>query len=225
MANYLEDVINQKCSDNSVKNQRCALTVLLKFMGYSEQQIHSDLVKQLMRKIRMRLKQTDKENQIWDLDILLNYIKQQVPSMEQNLLSIQQRRAIVATLAMVYTVARLAELHRAVLLSTSEDEYIIQTMIMKSPQRIDEFKICKISDERNCPLRWFKSWFKDREPNIPNKAQELWRISHAERYIQADDLSKPQDQQCSLLALAILIRLPQLELWQLPNSQNIMSVV
>ncbi|KAA6368632.1 MAG: hypothetical protein EZS28_035841, partial [Streblomastix strix] len=29
-----------------------------------------------------------------------------------------------------------------------------------------------------------------REPNIPNKAQELWRISHAERYIQADDLSK-----------------------------------
>ncbi|KAA6356596.1 MAG: hypothetical protein EZS28_047877, partial [Streblomastix strix] len=50
--------------------------------------------------------------------------------------------------------------------------------------------ICKIPDERICPLRWFKSWFSDREPNIPNKAQELWRISHAERYIQADDLSK-----------------------------------
>ncbi|KAA6382209.1 MAG: hypothetical protein EZS28_022265 [Streblomastix strix] len=63
-------------------------------------------------------------------------------------------------------------------------------MILKSPQRIAEFKICKIPDERICPLRWFKSWFSDREPNIPNKAQELWRISHAERYIQADDLSK-----------------------------------
>ncbi|KAA6362718.1 MAG: hypothetical protein EZS28_041755 [Streblomastix strix] len=50
MANYLEDAINQKCSDNSIKNQRCALAVLLKFMGYSEQQIHTDLVKQLMRK-------------------------------------------------------------------------------------------------------------------------------------------------------------------------------
>ncbi|KAA6396728.1 MAG: hypothetical protein EZS28_007741 [Streblomastix strix] len=91
---------------------------------------------------------------------------------------------------MVFTVARLAELHRAVLLSTSEDEYIIQTTILKSPQRIAEFKICKIPDERICPLRWFKSWFSDSEPNIPNKAQELWRISHAERYIQADDLRK-----------------------------------
>jgi hypothetical protein len=63
-------------------------------------------------------------------------------------------------------------------------------MILKSSQRIAEFKISKIPDERICPLRWFKFWFSDREPNIPNKAQELWRISHAERYIQADDLSK-----------------------------------
>ncbi|KAA6379695.1 MAG: hypothetical protein EZS28_024776, partial [Streblomastix strix] len=159
-------------------------------MGYSEQLIHSDLVKQLMRKIRMRLRQTDKEKQIWDLDILLNYFKQLVPILEQNLLSIEQRRAIAATLVMVFTVAGLAELHRAVLLSTSEDEYIIQTTILKCPQRIAEFKTCKIPDERICPLRWFKSWFSDREPNIPNKAQELWRISHAERYIQADDLNK-----------------------------------
>ncbi|KAA6358769.1 MAG: hypothetical protein EZS28_045704, partial [Streblomastix strix] len=190
MANYLEDAISQKCSDNSVKNQRCALAVLLKFMGYSEQQIHSDLVKQLMRKVRMRLRQTDKEKQIWALDILLNYVKQQVPLLEQGLLSVQQRRAIAATLVMIFTVARLAELYRATLLSTSDDEYIIQTTILKSPQRIAEFKICKIPDERICPLRWFKSWFADREPDIPNKAQELWRISQTERNIQADDLSK-----------------------------------
>ncbi|KAA6360833.1 MAG: hypothetical protein EZS28_043640, partial [Streblomastix strix] len=55
---------------------------------------------------------------------------------------------------------------------------------------VSEFKISMISDKKICPLRWFKSWFADREPNIPNKAQELRRISHAERYIQADDLSK-----------------------------------
>ncbi|KAA6356139.1 MAG: hypothetical protein EZS28_048334, partial [Streblomastix strix] len=84
-----------------------------------------------------------------------------VPLLEQNLLTIEQRRAVAATLVMVFTVARLAELHRAVLPSTLEDEYIIQTMILKSPQRIAEFKICKIPDERICPLRWFKSWFSD----------------------------------------------------------------
>ncbi|KAA6382866.1 MAG: hypothetical protein EZS28_021606, partial [Streblomastix strix] len=190
MTTYLEEAINQKCPDNSVKNQRCALAVLLKFIGYSEQQIHSYLVKQLMRKIRMELRQTDKEKPIWDLDILLNYIKAQVPLLEQNALVIQQRRAIAATLVMVFTVARLAELHRATLLSTPDDEYIIQTTILKSSQRIAEFKICNIPDERICSLRWFKSWFADREPNIPNKAQELWRVSHAEKYILADDLSK-----------------------------------
>ncbi|KAA6365508.1 MAG: hypothetical protein EZS28_038966, partial [Streblomastix strix] len=165
MANYLEDAISQKCSDNSVKNQRCALAELLKYMGYPEQQIHSDLVKQLMRKNRMRLRY----NRLRETDL---------------------GRTIAATLVMVFTVAGLSELHRAVLLSTSEDEYVIQTTILKSPQRIAEFKICKIPDDRICPLRWFKSWFADREPDIPNKAQELWRISHAERYIQADDLSK-----------------------------------
>ncbi|KAA6383822.1 MAG: hypothetical protein EZS28_020650 [Streblomastix strix] len=53
-----------KCSGNSVKNQQRALTALLKFMRYSKQQIHSYLIKQLMRKIRMRLRQTDKEKQI-----------------------------------------------------------------------------------------------------------------------------------------------------------------
>ncbi|KAA6398223.1 MAG: hypothetical protein EZS28_006247 [Streblomastix strix] len=74
------------------------------------------------------------------------------------------KRAIAATLVMVSTVARLAELHRVTLLNTSDDEI--------------------------CPLRWFKSWFADREPNIPNKAQEFRRISKLEKYIQADDLSK-----------------------------------
>ncbi|KAA6398992.1 MAG: hypothetical protein EZS28_005478 [Streblomastix strix] len=173
VVNYLKNTINQKCSDNSIKNQRCALAILLKFMGYPEQQIHSELVKQLMRKIRTRHRLTDQEKQILDLDILLNYIKQQVPLLEQGLLSVQQRRAIAATLVMVLIVARIAELHRAELLSTSDDEYIIQTTILKCPQILAKFKICKIPDVRICPLRWFKSWFGDREPNILNKAQEL----------------------------------------------------
>ncbi|KAA6385607.1 MAG: hypothetical protein EZS28_018866 [Streblomastix strix] len=64
IANYFEDAINQKCSDISVKNQRCALDVLFKFMGYSEQQIQFDIVKQLMRKFRMRLRKSNKEKQI-----------------------------------------------------------------------------------------------------------------------------------------------------------------
>ncbi|KAA6397840.1 MAG: hypothetical protein EZS28_006637 [Streblomastix strix] len=98
-----------------------------------------------------------KEEQIWDLDVLLDYIKSQVPYQNKNLPTIQYRRAIAATLVMLLTVARLAELHRAILLSTSDDEYIIQTTILKSLHRIVELKFCKIPDERICPLIWFKS--------------------------------------------------------------------
>ncbi|KAA6386271.1 MAG: hypothetical protein EZS28_018208 [Streblomastix strix] len=47
-----------------------------------------------------------------------------------------------------------------------------------------------ISDKKICPLRWFKSWFTDRKPNIPNKVKELRKISRLEKNIQADDLSK-----------------------------------
>ncbi|KAA6396729.1 MAG: hypothetical protein EZS28_007742 [Streblomastix strix] len=64
MANYHEDAINQKCLDKSVKIQRYALAVLLKFIGYPDQQIRFDLVKELKRKIRKRLRQIDKEKQI-----------------------------------------------------------------------------------------------------------------------------------------------------------------
>ncbi|KAA6360462.1 MAG: hypothetical protein EZS28_044011, partial [Streblomastix strix] len=178
MVKYLEDAINQKCSDNTIQNQRCVLAIFLKFMGYSEQQIHYDLVKQLMREIRMRLRYTDKVKQIWNLDILLNYFKQQIPQLEQNLRSIQQRRAIATTLVMELTVARLAELYRATVLNASDDQYIIQTTNQKSLQRNVEFKIYKIPAERICSLRWFKSWFADRDPDIPNKVQELRRIRY-----------------------------------------------
>ncbi|KAA6380435.1 MAG: hypothetical protein EZS28_024037 [Streblomastix strix] len=77
---------------------------------------------------------------------------------------------------MMFTVARLAELHRTTLLIASDDEYVIQITILMSPQRIAEFKICKILDERISPLRWFKSWFADSESVIQNKAQEFWMI-------------------------------------------------
>ncbi|KAA6310455.1 MAG: hypothetical protein EZS28_056310, partial [Streblomastix strix] len=45
-------------------------------------------------------------------------------------------RIIAAALVMLFTVARLAELRRATLLSASNDEYIIQTTILKSPKEL-----------------------------------------------------------------------------------------
>ncbi|KAA6313265.1 MAG: hypothetical protein EZS28_055784, partial [Streblomastix strix] len=125
----------------------------------------------------------------------------------------------------VFTVASLAELHRATLHSTSDDEYIIQTTILKSPQRIAEFKICKIPDERICPLRWFKSWFAEREPEFQTRPKNSGGSAMRRDKSKLTILAKPQEQQCNLPALARHTQLPPLGLLQSPNSQNIMSVV
>ncbi|KAA6314046.1 MAG: hypothetical protein EZS28_055651, partial [Streblomastix strix] len=44
------------------------------FIGYTEEQVHSDLVKQLMKDILTRTRKRDSEIEIWDLDLLLDYI-------------------------------------------------------------------------------------------------------------------------------------------------------
>ncbi|KAA6387649.1 MAG: hypothetical protein EZS28_016820 [Streblomastix strix] len=63
--------------------------------------------------------------------------------------------------------------------------------LSQSPlQLIAKFKICKIPEERINPLSWIKSWYADREPNIPNKEKELRRISYLVKYVKADDFSK-----------------------------------
>ncbi|KAA6318184.1 MAG: hypothetical protein EZS28_054980, partial [Streblomastix strix] len=187
-------------------------------MGYPEQQIHSDLVKQLMRKIRMRLIQTDKEKQIWDQDILLNYIKQQVSLLEQNLFTIEQRRATAATLVMVFIVARLAELHRAVLLSTSEDEYIIQTTILKSVKELLNSKSARflMRESAHCvgsnPGQAIENQTSQTKPK--NSGGSAMQRDTSKLMI----LAKPQEQQLCLRALAKHTQLPPLELRQLLNS-------
>ncbi|KAA6326100.1 MAG: hypothetical protein EZS28_053994 [Streblomastix strix] len=84
-------------------------------MRNSEHQIHSDLVKQLIRKIRMRFIQTDKEKQ------------------NKTSSHIKQRGATAVILVIMFTIARLAELYRTTLLYTSDNKYTIQTTVQMSP--------------------------------------------------------------------------------------------
>ncbi|KAA6360034.1 MAG: hypothetical protein EZS28_044439, partial [Streblomastix strix] len=137
-------------------------------------------------------------------DILLNYIKQQVPLLEQNLLSIEQRRAIAATLVMVFTVARLAELHRAVLLSTSEDEFRMRD----SAHYVDSNPGSVIENQT--------SRTKPKYSGGSAMQRDTSRLMI---------FAKPQEQQCGLLTLAKLTQSLPLELRQLPNSYHNVSSV
>ncbi|KAA6359890.1 MAG: hypothetical protein EZS28_044584 [Streblomastix strix] len=108
---------------------------------------------------------------------------------------------------MEFTVARLAELRRATLLSTSKDEYGRFLM--------SESAHCVGSN----PGSMKENQISSTKPQNSGRSAMLRNIS------RLMILAKPQDQQCNLLASARLTPLPPLEQRQLLNSQNIMLVV
>ncbi|KAA6384647.1 MAG: hypothetical protein EZS28_019826 [Streblomastix strix] len=66
-------------TENAIKTQRYAQAVLMKFIGYTEEQVHSNLVKQLVKDILTWTRKRDSGREICDLDLLLEYIRQLFP--------------------------------------------------------------------------------------------------------------------------------------------------
>ncbi|KAA6329385.1 MAG: hypothetical protein EZS28_053614, partial [Streblomastix strix] len=116
MVNFFSDQMEKGASDNSLKSSRGALAVLLLFIGYMEEEVHSKLVAQLMKPVLMRTRHNDREIEQWDLNILLEQIMKEEVELLQNNLSLEEILTISLTLWMIFTVARLAELFRASLI-------------------------------------------------------------------------------------------------------------
>ncbi|KAA6377891.1 MAG: hypothetical protein EZS28_026581 [Streblomastix strix] len=152
MSNFLNCQIENKVSDYQILAQIGALAVLLGFLGYKEYKIHSSLVKQLIRPIVMRTRKKEKEDEIWQLSQLLLQIESEYESYMKNTKTKEQIMFTALTIFIVFTTARLAELYRAYVISQSNAELIIETSILKQPQRIVQFKLKKADNEKICPM-------------------------------------------------------------------------
>ncbi|KAA6354508.1 MAG: hypothetical protein EZS28_049965, partial [Streblomastix strix] len=153
MANYITSAIQNHETDNAIKTQRCALAVLMKFIGYTEEQEIS-------------------------------------PARDQGDLKPERIMAIAATLTMVFTVARLAEIHRAVVQNQDENNIIILIQILKTPPREAEFKIEMIQDKSVCPHTWFKAWWSQRDPLNHNIPEQIRKSRITQKSATCNTLSK-----------------------------------
>jgi hypothetical protein len=133
MSNFLYHQISLGASDSAVKSQRTATAVLLRFLGYQEEEVHSPLVALLMRPINLRTRHKDKESEIWELSMLLDYICTLVPRLESNQFTELEIMFVSLTLTMVFTVARLAELNRMTISRQDENVLVIDSLVLKKP--------------------------------------------------------------------------------------------
>ncbi|KAA6360001.1 MAG: hypothetical protein EZS28_044472, partial [Streblomastix strix] len=190
MANFLSDQMEKGASDNSLKSCRWALAVLMSFIEYKEEEVHSKLVAQLMKPVLMRTRHKDREIEQWDLNILLEQIVKEEVELLQSNLSLEEIMTISLTLCMIFTVARLAELFRATLINETEKEITLETVILKKPSRIIELKLKKALDQRICPVRWWKAWNNNRDKDLNPTTGYLWNTSKLNKTNSSDCLIK-----------------------------------
>ncbi|KAA6396169.1 MAG: hypothetical protein EZS28_008307 [Streblomastix strix] len=124
--------------------QKGALTVLLDFLGFEEQQIHSSLVKQLIRPIFMRTRKKDKEEGIQQFRQLLLQIESENESNMRNTEIKEQLMFIALTIFLVITTAELAKFHRANDISQSDAE--LKNWAIKSEELLNFSELEKLRD-------------------------------------------------------------------------------
>ncbi|KAA6365093.1 MAG: hypothetical protein EZS28_039379 [Streblomastix strix] len=122
MANFLSDLMRKDASDNSLKCCRGALSVLLSFIGYKEEEVHNKLEEQLKKPVLMRTRHKDKEIEQQDLNISLEQITKDEVQLLQNTLSLEEIMTKSLTLCMIFIAARLAELFRATIINEIANE-------------------------------------------------------------------------------------------------------
>ncbi|KAA6373172.1 MAG: hypothetical protein EZS28_031302 [Streblomastix strix] len=95
MANQLDITIIHKESPSAINAQRRSLPLLLRQMDNNEQLVQSHLVAQLIRPILILTRKKEIEQEIWYLNLLINYIKSQKETADQKKLNAEALRAIL----------------------------------------------------------------------------------------------------------------------------------
>ncbi|KAA6384815.1 MAG: hypothetical protein EZS28_019657 [Streblomastix strix] len=115
------------------------------------------LIQQVMK---VHVRETAKvkgEEEIWHLDVLLNYIR--LLAVDINLSSTVTRAACMASL-IAFINLRLSELYDANILSISDQEVKLETMIWKDSQGRVQLILRQMKNDLSCPVLWILKWRK-----------------------------------------------------------------
>ncbi|KAA6395347.1 MAG: hypothetical protein EZS28_009127 [Streblomastix strix] len=155
-ARYLKQqqvgIIDQNESHSAVMEARTAINMLFDVIGMPLSQL---LIQQVMKvHVRETVKVKDKE-EIWHLDVLLNYIR--LLAVDINLSSTIKRAACMASL-IAFINLRLSELYDANILSISDQEVKLETMIWKGLQGRVQLILHQLKNDLSCPVFWILKW-------------------------------------------------------------------
>ncbi|KAA6395152.1 MAG: hypothetical protein EZS28_009325 [Streblomastix strix] len=190
--NFLQRMKDKKVSDTALKKCRTAISTLLIYMGYGISEVRNESITQFMKGAMERTRKVLKEEEIWKLDQLLEFIKGKAESRNLKILEEVELRAIVMIMIMIFTTCRLAEIHRSIIEENELQNGILKvnTTIKKGSANRVELIIRQYKDSRICPVKWTQYWYERREKGIQVQSGRIWRIKIEEKEWSRDQCSK-----------------------------------
>ncbi|KAA6369272.1 MAG: hypothetical protein EZS28_035201 [Streblomastix strix] len=137
-------------------------------------------------------RKTQKEEQIWELNTLLDYIQSQAEERDEGNLDQKSLMKVVLTLFMICSVRRLAELQIANLDVTKQQEgiIIIKTDLGKGKSEDLEVTLSEVCSDKVCPVKQWRSWSDKRKLKNDWSQMQIWRNSNEVKNWTCDQCSK-----------------------------------
>ncbi|KAA6369207.1 MAG: hypothetical protein EZS28_035266, partial [Streblomastix strix] len=129
IANFISQLEAEDATNANQANCRSALGTLFQLQGFKKEKINGVALHQIMKKPQAGMRKPIKEEQIWNYDQLLKYIKSQSDQKVQ-LSEIEFLGIVIATI-MGYSTLRLIEVHRAIVLKLPKGCRQVKTATFK----------------------------------------------------------------------------------------------
>ncbi|KAA6361838.1 MAG: hypothetical protein EZS28_042635, partial [Streblomastix strix] len=174
IANFISQLEAEDATNANQANCRSALSTLFQLQGFKKEKINGVALQQIMKKPQAGMRKPIKEEQIWNYDQLLKYIKSKSDQKVQ-LSEIEFLGIVIATI-MGYSTLRLIEVHRAIVSKLPKGCWQVKTAMFKGHDTGVTVIFRPLDDLSICPTQWLSCW-KNRRKKKDEKLPVWWLYS------------------------------------------------
>ncbi|KAA6310105.1 MAG: hypothetical protein EZS28_056375, partial [Streblomastix strix] len=161
IANFISQLEADDATNANQANCRSALSTLFQLQGFKKEKINCVALQQIMKKPQAGMRKPIKEEQVWNYDQLLKYIKSKSDQKTQ-LSEIEFLGIVIATI-MGYSTLRLIEVHRSTVLKLPKGCWQVKTAMFKGHYTGVTVIFRPLEDLSICPTQWLSSWMNRRK--------------------------------------------------------------
>ncbi|KAA6402069.1 MAG: putative Transposon Ty3-I Gag-Pol polyprotein [Streblomastix strix] len=191
--NFIEWQREQEASSACIINSKAALSTLLIAIGHQQGQIYNNTTANAVKIDRRNTAKKIKDQETYNVDQILNYIRQRVES--DQILSELEIQAITLTIIMIVTTRRMSEIQRCQLnqSETTSDIIKLESDIYKIGGAPIQLTLKRAKDSRVCPVTWFKKWWQYQQQRSVD-GKYLWWNFQKQTTASADYCSRQAKQ-------------------------------